>query len=42
MADNLVRLGLAFTVIVLITATHYAAAAPRTVAIEPPGIGFGK
>jgi hypothetical protein len=36
MADNLVRLGLAFTAIVLITASLYAANAPRrALAIEP-------
>jgi hypothetical protein len=35
MADNLVRLGLAFSVIVLITASLYALNVPRAVAIEP-------
>ena len=40
MADNLVRLGLAFTAIVLITASLYAANAPRALAIEPSGISL--
>lgn len=38
MADNLVRLGLAFTVIVVITASLYAVNAPRALAIEPAAI----
>jgi hypothetical protein len=40
MADNLVRLGLAFTVIVVVTASLYAANAPRALAIEPAGISL--
>jgi hypothetical protein len=36
MADNWVRLGLALSAIVLITAALYAACLPRAVAIEPP------
>ena len=35
MADNLVRLGLALSAIVLITAALYAACLPHAVAIEP-------
>ena len=35
MADNWVRLGLALSAIVLITAALYAACLPRAVAIEP-------
>ena len=43
MADNLVRLGLAFTAIVLITASLYAANAPRrALAIEPTGLALSK
>ena len=38
MADNLVRLGLAFTVIVLVTASLYAVNAPRALAIEPSSV----
>jgi hypothetical protein len=43
MADNLVRLGLAFTVIVLVTASLYAVNAPRrALAIGPAGITLAK
>jgi hypothetical protein len=42
MADNLVRLGLAFSAIMLISATLYAGSAPRAVAIEPPGLALSK
>lgn len=42
MADNLVRLGLAFSVIMLITASLYAANVRRAVAIEPAGIALPK
>jgi hypothetical protein len=35
MADNLVRLGLALSVIMLITLSLYAVNVPRAVAIEP-------
>jgi hypothetical protein len=42
MADNLVRLGLAFAVITLISATLYAASAPRAIAIEPPAFAHAK
>lgn len=35
MADNLVRLGLALSVIMLITLSLYAVSVPRAVAIEP-------
>jgi hypothetical protein len=38
MADNLVRLGLALSTIVLITACLYIASVPRAVAIEPAGV----
>jgi hypothetical protein len=38
MADNLVRLGLAFSVILLISATFYTMKMPRAVAVEPAGI----
>ncbi|HVV79445.1 MAG TPA: hypothetical protein VHD59_07515 [Pseudolabrys sp.] len=42
MADCLVRLGLAFTVIVVVTAGLYAANAPRALAIEPAAISTAK
>lgn len=42
MADNLVRLGLAFTVIVAVTASLYAANVRRAVAFEPPAISLAK
>jgi hypothetical protein len=42
MADNLVRLGLAFTVIVMITAWLNAVNAPRALAIEPAGLALSK
>ena len=35
MADNLVRLGLALSAIILITGCLYAACLPHAVAIEP-------
>lgn len=42
MADNLVRLGLAFTVIVVITASLYAVNAPRALAIEPAAVTLAR
>lgn len=42
MADNLVRLGLAFTVIIMITASLYAVNVPRAIAIEPTSISLAK
>jgi hypothetical protein len=42
MADNLVRLGLACTIIVLVTASLYAVNAPRALAIEPSSIALKK
>jgi len=38
MADNLVRLGLALSAIVLITACLYAASLPHAVAFEPASV----
>jgi hypothetical protein len=40
MADNLVRLGLAFTVIIVVTASLYSANVRRAVAFEPPAIAL--
>jgi hypothetical protein len=43
MADNLVRLGLALSAIMLITACLYATSVPRTVAVAPAnGIVLGR
>lgn len=42
MADNLVRLGLAFTVIIVVTASLYSANVRRAVAFEPASITLAK
>jgi hypothetical protein len=42
MADNLVRLGLAFTVIIMVTASLYAANVRRAVAFEPATISLSR
>jgi hypothetical protein len=42
MADCLVRLGLACTVIIFVTAALYAANAPRALAIEPAAVTLTK